>query len=63
MEATGIYQETVAEFMAHAGYRVSVDAGLIARFCHERVPEPWQAPSPDAQIPRAILTCQAGANC
>ena len=77
MEATGIYWEAVAEFLANAGYRVSVinpaqikafgvsrlvrtktdkaDARLIAQFCHERNPEPWQAPSRSEQILRALV--------
>lgn len=32
-----------------------VDAGLIAQFCHERKPEPWQAPSPSVQTLRALV--------
>jgi transposase len=77
MEATGIYWEAVAEFLANAGYRVSVinpaqikafgasrrvrtktdkaDARLMAPFCQERNPEPWQAPSPNVQILRALV--------
>jgi transposase len=77
MEATGVYWEAVAEFLANAGYRVSVvnpaqikafgqshlvrtktdkvDAQLIAQFCHERSPEPWQAPSLSEQTLRALV--------
>jgi transposase len=67
LEATGVYWESVAEYLARAGHAVRVlnpfqiqsfahaclvrgktdriDAPLIARFCAERPPEPWQAPS------------------
>src|SRR6476660_2427099 len=67
MEATGAYWEDVAEFLADAGFQVSLvnpllirkfgeslgersktdrlDARVIARFCAERQPERWQAPS------------------
>ncbi|GHU36614.1 hypothetical protein AGMMS50256_33450 [Betaproteobacteria bacterium] len=31
------------------------DAQLIAQFCHERAPEPWQAPSPNEQTLRALV--------
>ena len=33
----------------------AVDARLIARFCAERHPEPWQAPSPSEQALRALV--------
>ncbi len=77
MEATGIYWEAVAEFLANQGMTVSVinpcqikafatsllvrtktdrvDARLIAQFCHERQPDPWQAPSPAEQTLRALV--------
>jgi transposase len=77
MEATGIYWEAIAEYLAHAGHTVSVvnpfqiksfanaclvrsktdkiDARLIARFCAERHPEPWQAPSASEQILKALV--------
>lgn len=32
-----------------------VDACLIAAFCHERCPPPWQAPSPAEQALRALV--------
>jgi transposase len=32
-----------------------VDAQLIAEFCHERNPEPWQAPSPSEQALKALV--------
>jgi transposase len=32
-----------------------VDAKLIAGFCHERHPEPWQAPSPGEQALKALV--------
>jgi transposase len=31
------------------------DARLIAQFCHERAPEPWQAPSASEQTLRALV--------
>jgi transposase len=78
MEATGIYWEAVAEYLAgREGFTVSVinpaqikafgvsrmvrtktdkaDAKLIAEFCFERRPEPWQAPAPAEQILRALV--------
>ncbi len=78
MEATGVYWEAVAEFMAALpNVTVSVinpaqikafgasrmvrtktdkiDAGLIALFCHERTPEPWQAPSESERALRALV--------
>jgi transposase len=77
MEATGVYWEAVAEYLAAQGLRVSVvnpsqikafgasrlvrtktdkvDAQLIAQFCHERMPPPWQAPSPHEQALRAMV--------
>lgn len=77
MEATGIYWEEVAEYLATQGMIVSVinpaqikafgasrlvrtktdkiDARLIADFCFERSPEPWQAPSPGEQVLRAMV--------
>jgi len=77
MEATGVYWEAVAEFLADKGWTVSVvnpaqikafgasrlvrtktdkvDAQLIAEFCRERDPEPWQAPSPSEQALRALV--------
>ena len=78
MEATGIYWEAVAEFLAGIeGCTVSVinpaqikafgasrmvrtktdkvDAQLIAEFCAERNPRPWQAPSTAEQALRALV--------
>lgn len=77
MEATGVYWEAVAEYLAGQGMKVSVinpaqikafgqsrmvrtktdkvDAQLIATFCFERHPEPWQAPSPSEQALRAMV--------
>ena len=77
MEATGIYWEAVAEFLAARGLTVSVinpaqikafgasrlvrtktdrvDAQLIAQFCHERRPQPWQAPLAAEQTLRALV--------
>jgi transposase len=77
MEATGIYWEAVAEYLATQGLTVSVinpsqikafgasrlvrtktdkvDAQLIAQFCQERTPPPWQAPSPSEQALRALV--------
>jgi len=77
MEATGIYWEEVAEYLAMQGMTVSVinpaqikafgtsrlvrsktdkiDAHLIADFCFERSPDPWQAPSPGEQALRAMV--------
>jgi transposase len=77
MEATGVYWEAVAEFLANKELTVSVinpaqikafgasrlvrtktdkvDAQLIAQFCCERRPEPWQAPSPSEQALRALV--------
>lgn len=77
MEATGVYWEAVAEYLANKGMIVSVvnpaqikafgasrlvrtktdkvDAQLIAAFCRERCPEPWQAPSPSEQALRALV--------
>lgn len=77
MEATGVYWEAVAEFLADKGWTVSVvnpaqikafgasrlvrtktdkvDAQLIAEFCCERRPEPWQAPSSSEQALRALV--------
>lgn len=77
MEATGVYWEAVAEYLANRGMTVSVinpaqikafgtsrlvrtktdkvDAKLIAEFCFERHPEPWQAPSPSEQALRALV--------
>jgi transposase len=77
MEATGVYWEAVAEYLAHREMNVSVinpaqikafgtsrlmrtktdkvDAKLIAEFCFERHPEPWQAPSPSEQALRALV--------
>jgi transposase len=77
MEATGIYWEAVAEYLANAGHSVSVvnpfqiksfansclvrsktdkiDARLIARFCAERHPDLWQAPSVSEQTLRALV--------
>jgi transposase len=82
MEATGVYWEAVAEYLAAHGWTVSVvnpsqikafgasrlvrtktdkvDAQLIAQFCHERTPPPWQAPSPSEQALRArVLRLEA----
>jgi transposase len=78
MEATGIYWEAVAEFLAGVeGGTVSVvnpaqikafgasrmvrtktdkvDAQLIAQFCAERNPRPWQRPSAAEQALRALV--------
>lgn len=78
MEATGVYWEAVAEYLAsRSGFIVSVinpaqikafgasqmvrtktdkvDARLIAEFCRERRPEPWQAPSAAEQALRALV--------
>ena len=70
MEATGVYWEAVAEFLADKELAVSVvnpaqikafgasrlvDAQLIAEFCRERRPGPWQAPSPSEQALRALV--------
>jgi transposase len=77
MEATGIYWEEVAQFLATADFTVSVvnpaqikaygasrltrsktdavDARLIADFCAERRPEPWQAPSQEEIALRALV--------
>lgn len=77
MEATGVYWEAVAEYLADQGMTVSVvnpaqikafgasrmvrtktdkvDAQLIAEFCFERHPEPWQAPTPSEQALRAMV--------
>lgn len=77
MEATGVYWEAVAEYLAHRRMTVSVvnpaqikafgasrlvrtktdkvDAKLIAEFCHERHPEPWQAPTLGEQALRALV--------
>jgi transposase len=77
MEATGIYWEEIAQFLATAGVTVSVvnpaqikaygasrltrsktdavDARLIADFCAERQPAPWQAPSPEEIALRALV--------
>jgi len=78
MEATGIYWEAVAEFLAGCEtITVSVinpaqlkafgasqlvrtktdkaDAKLIAQFCCERRPAPWQAPTPAEQALRALV--------
>jgi transposase len=77
LEATGIYWEAAAEYLAQAGHTVSVvnpfqiksfgqsclvrsktdriDAQLIARFCAERHPEPWQAPSLSEQTLKALV--------
>jgi len=77
MEATGVYWEAVAEYLAAKGMTVSVvnpaqikafgqsqlvrtktdkvDARLIARFCAERHPAPWQAPTASEQALRAMV--------
>lgn len=77
MEATGVYWEAVAEYLATQGMAVSVvnpaqikafgasrmvrtktdkvDAKLIAEFCLERRPDPWQAPTPSEQALRAMV--------
>jgi transposase len=77
MEATGVYWEAVAEYLAAKGMTVSVvnpaqikafgqsqlvrtktdqvDARLIARFCAERHPAAWQAPSANEQALRAMV--------
>jgi transposase len=77
MEATGVYWEAVAEYLAAQGMTVSVvnpaqikafgasqmvrtktdkvDAQLIAGFCFERHPGPWQAPTPSEQALRAMV--------
>lgn len=78
MEATGVYWEAVAEYLATQGMAVSVvnpaqikafgaskmvrtktdkvDAKLIAEFCLERRPDPWQAPTPSEQALRAMVS-------
>ncbi|HUG26000.1 IS110 family transposase [Piscinibacter sp.] len=77
MEATGAYWEEFAEFLADAGFQVSVvnpahiksfgaslgarsktdkaDARVIARFCAERHPARWQAPSQAVRALRALV--------
>ena len=77
MEATGVYWEAVAEYLATQGMTVSVvnpaqikaygqsqlvrtktdkvDARLIACYCAERHPAPWQAPSANEQALRAMV--------
>lgn len=77
MEATGVYWEAVAEFLADKALTVSVvnpaqikafgasrlvrtktdkiDAQLIADFCCERRPAPWQAPTASEQALRALV--------
>ena len=78
MEATGVYWEAIAEFLAaREKFTVSVvnpvqikayaaslltrtktdkvDARLIAAFCAERQPEPWQAPSAAERNLRALV--------
>lgn len=77
MEATGVYWEAVAEYLAARGMTVSVvnpaqikafgqsqlvrtktdraDARLIANFCADRHPEPWQAPTASEQALRAMV--------
>jgi transposase len=77
MEATGVYWEAIAEYLANVGHTVSVinpfqiksfanaclvrsktdkiDARLIARFCAERHPEPWKAPSASEQALKALV--------
>lgn len=77
MEATGIYWEEVAQFLATAGLTISVvnpaqikaygssrltrsktdavDAKLIADFCAERHPAPWQARSEAELVLRALV--------
>ena len=50
-----------AQIKAFGGSRLvrtktdKADARLIADFCHERQPLPWQAPSPSIQILRALV--------
>ncbi len=77
MEATGVYWEAVAEYLAARSMTVSVvnpaqikafgqsqlvrtktdraDARLIANFCADRHPEPWQAPTASEQALRAMV--------
>lgn len=77
MEATGVYWEAVAEYLAARGMTVSVvnpaqikafgqsqlvrtktdraDARLIASFCADRHPAPWQAPTASEQALRAMV--------
>lgn len=77
MEATGVYWEAAAEYLAGKGMVVSVinpaqikafgqsqmvrtktdqvDARLIAHFCAERNPAPWQAPTASEQALRAMV--------
>lgn len=77
MEATGVYWEAVAEYLANENKVISVvnpsqikafgasclvrtktdavDAELIAKFCYERRPEPWQAPSLNEQTLRVLV--------
>jgi transposase len=77
MEATGVYWEDSAQFLATQGFTVSVvnpaqikayaasrltrtktdavDARLIAGFCAERHPPPWQARSEAEIVLRALV--------
>jgi len=77
MEATGVYWEDIAQFLATQGFTVSVvnpaqikayaasrltrtktdavDARLIAEFCAERRPPPWQAKSEAEVALRALV--------
>lgn len=77
LEATGVYWEDVALYLAAQGLIVSVinpaqikafgasrmvrtktdkvDAQLIAEFCFERRPAPWQPASPAEQTLRALV--------
>ena len=77
LEATGVYWEDIAQFLATPGFTVSVvnpapikayaasrltrtktdavDARLIAGFCAERHPPPWQPRSADEVTLRALV--------
>ena len=82
MEATGVYWEEIAQFLATHGLTVSVvnpaqikayaasrltrsktdaiDARLIAEFCAERQPPPWQA-RPEAEVTLRALVLRLDA--
>jgi transposase len=82
MEATGVYWEEIAQFLATHGLTVSVvnpaqikaysasrltrsktdalDARLIAEFCTERQPPPWQA-RPEAEVTLRALVLRLDA--
>jgi transposase len=82
MEATGVYWEEIAQFLATKGFTVSVvnpaqikayvasrltrtktdavDARLIAEFCAERKPPPWQ-PRTEAEVALRALVLRLDA--